>query len=298
MDTEDNGDDLDIGIATCAHCGENVLDEIDLEESMTDDMDIFIPEKIVIPMGTFKTTMSGNMFKAIVGNLQYLAEEHKLSISPDKIHVQSVDPSHIAMMAMDIPRSATIEYNASTFDLGIDVGKLSDLAKMCKKDTLVDLEIVENRIAYKIGIVSGDMIPVDTAGMSDPRIPNVDLPCHFDVSIKDMLDIMKRASDITDHISITADKDKVIISANGETDNTQMVLTNGKEIQFLEIKDLLTVKSLFALDYLSNIFKALKPCAKTATIFMGTDYPIRIQTNLFAGEGEITYLLAPRIEND
>ena len=77
-----------------------------------------------------------------------------------------------------------------------------------------------------------------------------------------------------------------------------MVLTNGKEIQFLEIKDLLTVKSLFALDYLSNIFKALKPCAKTATIFMGTDYPIRITTNLFNGEGEITYLLAPRIESD
>lgn len=287
------------GFARCAHCGNNeILDEIDLDYS--DDLDIIIPEKPFIPLGKFNIGMSGDLFKAFVGNLKGISDEHKISISPDKIHIQSVDHAHVVMLALDLPRWAMVRYEADTLQIGIDTEKLIELSKMCKKDSVVymDLSQESNKLNYKLGFVSGDMAIVDTKGLSDPKIPNVTLPCHFDVSIKDMLDIIKRASTIADHITIFADKDKVIITANGETDNTKMVLTNNQEIHYLEIKDNENVRSLFSLDYVSNIFKSLKPCAKTCTIFMGTDYPLKVTTSLYNGEGEITYLLAPRIEND
>jgi proliferating cell nuclear antigen len=38
--------------------------------------------------------------------------------------------------------------------------------------------------------------------------------------------------------------------------------------------------------------------AKAVTIFLGNDYPVRMEFELANGNGKATYLLAPRIEQE
>jgi len=54
--------------------------------------------------------------------------------------------------------------------------------------------------------------------------------------------------------------------------------------------------SLFSLDYLDEMSKEL-PWDEDVCTELGDDYPIKFSAGLGEG-GEMTYLLAPRIEND
>ncbi len=57
------------------------------------------------------------------------------------------------------------------------------------------------------------------------------------------------------------------------------------------------VRSLFPLDYFSNMVKAIGG-ASTVAIYLGNDYPVRMEFSLAGDSGRATYLLAPRIESD
>jgi proliferating cell nuclear antigen len=57
------------------------------------------------------------------------------------------------------------------------------------------------------------------------------------------------------------------------------------------------VRSLFPLDYFSNMVKAISS-AQTVTLYLGTDYPVKMEFKIAGGKGEVKYLLAPRIESE
>ena len=56
-------------------------------------------------------------------------------------------------------------------------------------------------------------------------------------------------------------------------------------------------RSLFSLDYLSDMIKAAGK-ANEVTIELGRDFPTKINFQIANGSGDVSYLLAPRIESD
>ena len=56
-------------------------------------------------------------------------------------------------------------------------------------------------------------------------------------------------------------------------------------------------KSLFSIDYFSNMIKSVKG-DDPITISMGTDNPIKVDFDFADKKGHVSYLLAPRIESD
>jgi proliferating cell nuclear antigen len=80
--------------------------------------------------------------------------------------------------------------------------------------------------------------------------------------------------------------------SEGDTDSVQLKL--GKEhLEQLHTKE--KVRSLFPLDYFSNMIKAVST-ADNLTINLGNDYPVRLEFEVAGGRGRATFLLAPRIE--
>jgi proliferating cell nuclear antigen len=57
------------------------------------------------------------------------------------------------------------------------------------------------------------------------------------------------------------------------------------------------VRSLFSLDYFSNMVRSV-PSAGVVALAIGQDYPAKMNFEIAEGNGEVTYLLAPRIENE
>ena len=56
-------------------------------------------------------------------------------------------------------------------------------------------------------------------------------------------------------------------------------------------------KSLFSLDYLSDMSKILGK-SNEVTIDLGKDFPLKIRIKIAEGHGEVSYMLAPRVESE
>jgi len=291
--------DLPDDIGECAHCGDtdlfNEYDDFDFEETKID------PK----PEGILSIEINGYHYKQIVDILNVLTEEVKLNISPKTINAKIVDPSHVAMINLEIDRNAFLSFMANDFTLGIDCTKLKELARGIKKDTIISLDLGgrgNDKLIYKIGINSGEIGTVDITGMSDTKVPNVNLPTDFQIPIKEFYEILKRAEDLTDHVEIIIDNESLIIQAMGETDiaKAKFDKNNGLSIWGFGGNDS-KYRSLFSLSYLMDIVKALKGIKelKYIRMRMGTDYPLMIYSeDILNGYGKIEYLVAPRIEND
>ena len=90
------------------------------------------------------------------------------------------------------------------------------------------------------------------------------------------------------------DKEAFELFAEGDTDTVNLKLPKD---MLVELSSPGKFKSLFSIDYFSNMIKPVK-AGDPITIFLGNDNPIRVDFDIAEKKGHVTYLLAPRIESE
>jgi proliferating cell nuclear antigen len=83
------------------------------------------------------------------------------------------------------------------------------------------------------------------------------------------------------------------LKSEGDTDSVELKLSKDM-LEELETKEV--VKSLYSLEYFSNLIRSVGS-AEFVSMFLGNNYPIRIEFDIAGNEGHVIYLLAPRLEN-
>ena len=84
------------------------------------------------------------------------------------------------------------------------------------------------------------------------------------------------------------------MNSEGETDSTSLKMPKSL-LEDIKCKE--NVRSLFPLDYFTNMIKAAHS-SSTVHMMLGTDFPVKIEFTIAEGHGNVRYLLAPRIETD
>ncbi len=103
-----------------------------------------------------------------------------------------------------------------------------------------------------------------------------------------------RASEsVSDHIALSANPDGFEVTSEGDTDQVELKLPKDL-LEELDCKE--AVRSLFPLDYFSTMIKAIST-APSITMYLGSDYPVKMEFAIAGDKGNVTYLLAPRIES-
>jgi len=252
--------------------------------------------------------------KAFVNELSVLADECKIKVDPiDGLSVRLVDPAHIAMidtgMAIELFDAWSIRpSNAYVGEFGIDLEKLQKYLKAFKakdRDEIlrVKVDMEKHRMTIEGPTGSRDLSLIDTTGMSDPKIPNLDLPTE--IAIKDaklFKGALKMASEISAHIRLRFNASESTLWIECENDMDKM--SSKLEVEVIKseystiyrtvngIRERIETQnsqSLFPLEYLADMTKDLPNGFK---LCLGCDYPLRVS------HGKTVKLLAPRIESD
>jgi len=244
----------------------------------------------------FNAKVKSEVLKGIIDVTSPLVSEVKFNISPKGISLRAVDPAHVAMVALEIDKKAFEEYKADEMELGIDMDKLASIMRLSSSEDIVTLEYDEdtNRLIIKIGNLVRKMGVIDTAGMPDPKMPNLDLPAKIVIKASELSQGVRASEAVSDHIALTVNKDSFELFAEGDTDTVNLKLP--KDL-LTELKTTNKCKSLFSIDYFSNMIKAVKG-DNPLTIMIGNDNPIRVEFDIANKKGHVTYLLAPRIESE
>ena len=244
----------------------------------------------------FNAKVKSEVLKGVIDVTSPLVSEAKFNIDSKGISLRAVDPAHVAMINLKIDNKAFEEYKADDMELGIDMDKLAGIMRLSTSGDIVSLEYDEtaNRLIIRIGNLVRKMSLIDTAGMPDPKMPNLDLPAKAIIKASEINRGVRASEAVSDHLAVSINKDNFELFAEGDTDTVNLKLP--KDL-LIELTSKGEYKSLFSIDYFSNMIKPVKG-EDTVTIFLGNDNPVRVEFDIADKKGHVKYLLAPRIESE
>ena len=244
----------------------------------------------------FEAKLKAEVLKEMVDVVSTLVDEAKLNVGKDSVSVKAVDPAHVAMVDLSVDRGAFESYKAEETELGLDMDKMKEILRLAKAGDVISIAHDEdkNRLVVTVGNTTRRMSLVDTAGMSDPKVPSLNLPAKLVVRTDELRQAIRASESVSDHIALKASPEGFEVVSEGDTDTVSHMVPKDL-LEELQAKD--AVRSLFPLDYFSNMVKAISS-ANTVALYLGTDYPVRMEFKIAAGKGDVKFLLAPRIESD
>lgn len=286
-------------------------EEADLEEDSQEPPEEGTPEppKEPRPPRRFEFALKASDLKAFVALLDHMTDEAKVVANQDGWHVRAVDPAHVAMIETHVPdlidcfervySTKSLERIEGDVAFGLDLPKMKEILRLVKKDAVVSMDVDlpdledKDRITVETGRTTRTMSSIDTEGMSDPKLPALNLTARLTVAVADLIEAVKAAEDITDHVRLTVTKSGLNVLGEGEVDKMSMDLpADVAYVQGEEGK----ATSLYPLDYLAKFLKAVRAARiENLVVQLGTDLPIRVDWD---GAVKGTWLCAPRIEAD
>ena len=242
------------------------------------------------------------VLRTFLEQVEAVTDEAKVRLEPDGIHVTAVDPAHVQLVEITLPLDSLEQYRVfedgrravSPCDLGLDVEKLLGVLRKLKGKVSLAFRfggVPNERLEVTQGGSSREMGLVDTAGMTDPRVPDLNFPAKVALDGKSFLDVLKDAGEVSDHLAVTVTPTALRFEAEGDVDRYRHEFPAGTDAVEYVTTVTEDYRSLFPLDYLVNIAKTVRQ--SRLVLWLGTDFPLRIDWD---GETRGTFLTAPRIE--
>jgi proliferating cell nuclear antigen len=255
---------------------------------------------------TIKFCISKKALLFIKRTLGSMVDEAKFRITPDGLKAVIVDPAHVCMVRLEMPKEAmnklSVRYECLEEQVvGIDLDALSHNLLSKSIGDAIGLTITEKSITMELVFsqltiddwsdrltVSRQFLRVSTEGMSDARWPSLGFRASFVTSGEHFAKAMSFLSEYSDHIGFKAGGTVVAEAVDANFMPQSVVLSRRPELD----KGTASVKALFPADYLVNIANALKDCARVR-VHLKNDMPLYIVAE---HEGvKVEFIMAPRI---
>jgi proliferating cell nuclear antigen len=246
----------------------------------------------------FTAIVSASTLRDALDSVSVLVDECKIRMEEEQLSIRAVDPANVGMVDLTLDAAAFESYEADDGVIGVNLARLEDIAGMADSDDLVNLELDEETrklhiqmdgLSYTLALIDPDSI------RQEPDIPDLDLPARIVVEGAQLSRGVKAADMVSDHIRLRVDEDDpaFVIEAEGDTDDVDLRLPP---------EDLIDLQagpadSLFSLDYLKDMDKAIPKDAEV-TVDLGEEFPVKLHYEFAEGLGQVTFMLAPRIQSD
>ena len=248
----------------------------------------------------FRSEINAGLLKSSVDTVSVLVDECKVRLDEDGLSIKAVDPANVGMVELDIPADSFESYEADDELLGLNLVRFQDITGMANKGDTVVMELDEETrklliridgLRYTLSLIDPDSIH------QEPNVPDLDLPGNVVLPGREIRRGVKAAGMVSDHMAfgVSDDEESFYMSAEGDTDDVRVDLREDDIIELETGGE--TAQSLFSLDYLDSMAKAI-PNDAQVEVEIGDDYPVKMNFEISGGEAKVTYLLAPRIENE
>jgi len=241
------------------------------------------------------------LLRDMITSISILVDEATFKLDPEGIKLRAMDPSRVAMVDFEWPKTVFEEYAcAEPTKMCINISELLKLLKRAGKDEIVELSLDEKtgKLQVKISGKYARNFTMPTLEASEEEVPTPKI--NFNVKAKTTTQGLSQAIEdaqlVSDHVKIEADNEKVVFNASGDLMGATITLQKGSDTLLdLEAKE--PSKATFSLSYLSEIIKTSSATSDIATLEFSSDMPIRLDFQQ-AKEGKLTFYLAPRIETE
>ena len=244
----------------------------------------------------FKAELKAETLKSLVYVVSTLVDEVKFCTHEDSVSMKAIDPAHIAMIKILIDKEAFVSYEADESEIGLDLDKVKSIIKLAAPSDIIMMEHDpdQGRLTMTIGNLVRRMSLVETNGMADPRVPQIEVSSSIRIPVEELQKGIRASESISDHLKLTLSPDCFELSCEGDIDLASLKVPASDKVV---ISSDVTVKSQYPLDFFSNIVKVI-PGGTEVELKFQDDYPVMVFFTLADGHVHVNYLLAPRIDNE
>lgn len=228
-------------------------------------------------------------------------DEAKVNFHPeDGISYIVVDPAHVALREIEIPPQEGVLEVHREASYGIEFDAFSKSLKRIRWNEMMEFYTQASshstgRLGVKWKWFDRKYKLLDIRGMSEPKMPKLDLPVEFNIETKTWLEILRAVKDEkSNHIKIIADENSVLIQVPSDIDEGMNITLNSDTDFTYNRWSVNPCSTILSTDYISKLSNMIKE--KDFNFEMGQDYPVRITS--FPFNGKDTFMLAPRIESE
>ena len=246
----------------------------------------------------FQAIVEASTLRDALDSVGVLVDECKIRLNEDGLAIRAVDPANVGMVDLSLDVGAFESYEADGGVIGVNLTRLEDIAGMANTGDLVHLELDEEtrKLLIRIDGLSYTLALIDPDSIrQEPDIPDLDLSATIVVEGAQIGRGITAADMVSDHIRLRVDPEAeaFLIEAEGDTDDVNLDLGTDDLIGLEPGR----ADSLFSLDYLKDMNKAI-PGDAEVTVELGEEFPVKLHYAFAEGLGEVTFMLAPRIQSD
>ena len=242
----------------------------------------------------FKAELSNpNILKTSFDAISSIVDEVQIQTDSEGFRLDALDRSHITFVHLELKSSLFVEFVCDEPEkINIDTDEFMKVLKRSKSTDRVIMSLDEGNfiITFEGEAKRTFKIRLIDIEYESPTPPQLNSPTKFEIPFNLLKDSIQDMDLFSDKITLMVDSEKFRASAEGEFGDANIEYIHGEKIDT-------EAKSVFSLEKIREMLKADK-FSEMAIINLGTDIPLYLTLRRVDGEGELSFLLAPRIESE
>lgn len=230
-------------------------------------------------------------------HIQYLidavgrfTDEARLQVEDGLLKLCEVDAAHVAVMEAGAPLVSHEGEDGELF-LPVDIVKKALAPVPLGEVDPITFAWKDNRMT--LGLPGGHEFSydlLDTSGMTNPKVPDLDLPVELDVKSRLIWDAVRRVHNMpTDHAEFLFEDTFTISSGNENAAAHHRSVIDVEE--YVRTGD--RARSLYSMAFLRP-FTCADAFQGNVRMELGNDFPIKL--HMTPGDAKVLFMLAPRVE--
>ena len=225
----------------------------------------------------------------------------------EKMYIQTMDPSHISIIEVNIPSTWFDKYENTQDKIMIGISSLILFKLLNTRDKSHNIEIVyaeNNDEKLFVNFHSNDKtvfnknfeIPLISLDYDIMDIPEIEHQAEITMSSFNFANLINDLKNFGDTMDIQCSDEKILLCAKSQDNGKMSVEINIDDLNSFIIDEGGKLNLSFSLKQLYNITQFHK-ISKEVELKMSNDYPIRIIQNLGGDNATLTFFLAPKISD-
>lgn len=239
------------------------------------------------------------LLKDSLQSVSNIITEGVFQVSEDGIELIAADPAMVAMVDFTMQTDAFDAYECEEPQkLGVNIEDLYSIVRRAGSDDRLVLGINEDESKLTLTMENNSTRNFSLAllNLDEEDIPSTDdLEFTVTASLKtgSLSNAIGDAAVVGDAVSISADTDELVLTAEGDASNAATHIAKGSD-GMVDLEADGEIRSMFSLDYLNKMIKAGK-LSDSVTVRLGDDFPMRMEFQV-PDKVSLSFILAPRIE--
>jgi proliferating cell nuclear antigen len=213
------------------------------------------------------------------------------------ITFRGIDPTHVALLEVNFPKSSFTEFNSSQLVFGINVKKILKSMMGIKKNDIIEL-IIKRKNVLKI-MINGelkneiDLTLIEESKAIQP-LPRINTKSKISMALDLLGDILINIEKDSEQLMINSLENGIEFSGKeGIKDNKINLKKGSVDLPLHDIED--EVISSYDIGFIAKIIKSIGKSCKIVNLEYGNQTPVKMKFEM-SSMAKVEYYLAPRVE--